>query len=441
MKREKLTELRAWKTKKKRKPLIIKGARQVGKTWLMKSFGESDYKHCAYINFEKKQSLKPLFQPDINIDNIISAIQIETGVPILPNETLIILDEIQAIPEALTALKYFNEDAPQYHIIAAGSLLGVSLHSGISFPVGNVEFSDLMPLNYIEFLDAMGDESLSILLRSQNWELIHVYKDRFINRLRQYYYLGGMPEVVADFRKNENPESARTIQNDILKTYELDFSKYPPAQVVPRIRMLWNAVPAQLAKENKKLIFSALKEGGRAKDFEFALSWLEDSGLIHKARRVSKPAIPLKSYEDMNAFKLFINDVGLLSAMNDVLYQTMMYDNSVFSEFKGSLTEQYVIQQLLSSGIPNAYYWSSDKGKAEIDFVVQHDNKIIPLEVKAEENLKSKSLPVYIQKFNPSVSTRVSMSDYCIRNQIINIPLYALNFFDDIIRTAAEQTK
>ncbi|HPS84201.1 MAG TPA: AAA family ATPase, partial [Bacteroidales bacterium] len=280
MKREKLSELRAWKNKKKRKPLIIKGARQVGKTWLMKSFGKSDYKHCAYINFEKKQSLKPLFLANINIDNIISAIQIETSTPVLPNETLIILDEIQAIPEALTALKYFNEDAPQYHIIAAGSLLGVSLHSSISFPVGNVEFCDLMPLNYIEFLDAMGDDSLSALLRTQNWDLIHVYKDRFINRLRQYYYLGGMPEVVADFSKNENPDSARKIQEDILKTYELDFSKYPPAHVVPRIRMLWNAVPAQLAKENKKLIFSALKEGGRAKDFEYALSWLEDSGLI-----------------------------------------------------------------------------------------------------------------------------------------------------------------
>lgn len=427
MKREKLSELISWKNKSSRKPLIIRGARQVGKTWLMKEFGNTQYSQTVYINFEKTKQLKSLFEEDFDIRRIILALQIESGKTIHADNTLLIFDEIQSVPEAITALKYFCEDAPQYHIIAAGSLLGVSLHSGISFPVGKVEFMDLHPLNFLEFLAATGEDSLVQLLNTRDWKLITTFKSKYIHRLRQYYYVGGMPEAVSKFNESENYQDVRNIQKQILNAYELDFSKHAPTAIVPRIRMVWNSIPAQLAKENRKFIYGLIKEGSRAKEYEMAVSWLMDCGQIHKVCRVSKPGIPLKAYEDTSAFKLFIVDIGLLAAMGDMDVKTLLDGNAVFSEFKGSLTEQYVMQQLKSLNEFVVYYWSSEHSTAEVDFVIQYKGQVFPVEVKAEENLHAKSLKVYYEKYLPAHTLRTSMSDFREQDWLTNLPLYALS--------------
>ena len=427
MKREKLSELISWKNKSSRKPLIIRGARQVGKTWLMKEFGSTQYTQTIYINFEKTKQLKSLFEEDFDIRRIILALQIESGKTIHADNTLLIFDEIQSVPEAITALKYFCEDAPQYHIIAAGSLLGVSLHSGISFPVGKVEFLDLHPLNFLEFLAATGEDSLVQLLNTRDWKLITTFKSKYIHRLRQYYYVGGMPEAVSKFNESENYQDVRNIQKQILNAYELDFSKHAPTAIVPRIRMVWNSIPAQLAKENRKFIYGLIKEGSRAKEYEMAVSWLMDCGQIHKVCRVSKPGIPLKAYEDTSAFKLFIVDIGLLAAMGDMDVKTLLDGNAVFSEFKGSLTEQYVMQQLKSLNEFVVYYWSSEHSTAEVDFVIQYKGQVFPVEVKAEENLHAKSLKVYYEKYLPAHTLRTSMSDFREQDWLTNLPLYALS--------------
>ena len=427
MKREKLSELISWKNKSSRKPLIIRGARQVGKTWLMKEFGSTQYTQTVYINFEKTKQLKSLFEEDFDIRRIILALQIESGKTIHADNTLLIFDEIQSVPEAITALKYFCEDAPQYHIIAAGSLLGVSLHSGFSFPVGKVEFLDLHPLNFLEFLAATGEDSLVQLLNTRDWKLITTFKSKYIQRLRQYYYVGGMPEAVSKFNESENYQDVRNIQKQILNAYELDFSKHAPTAIVPRIRMVWNSIPAQLAKENRKFIYGLIKEGSRAKEYEMAVSWLMDCGQIHKVCRVSKPGIPLKAYEDTSAFKLFIVDIGLLAAMGDMDVKTLLDGNAVFSEFKGSLTEQYVMQQLKSFNEYIVYYWSSEHSTAEVDFVIQYKGQVFPVEVKAEENLHAKSLKVYYEKYLPAHTLRTSMSDFREQDWLTNLPLYALS--------------
>ena len=427
MKREKLSELISWKNKSSRKPLIIRGARQVGKTWLMKEFGNTQYSQTVYINFEKTKQLKSLFEEDFDIRRIILALQIESGKTIHADNTLLIFDEIQSVPEAITALKYFCEDAPQYHIIAAGSLLGVSLHSGISFPVGKVEFMDLHPLNFLEFLAATGEDSLVQLLNTRDWKLITTFKSKYIHRLRQYYYVGGMPEAVSKFNESENYQDVRNIQKQILNAYELDFSKHAPTAIVPRIRMVWNSIPAQLAKENRKFIYGLIKEGSRAKEYEMAVSWLMDCGQIHKVCRVSKPGIPLKAYEDTSAFKLFIVDIGLLAAMGDMDVKTLLDGNAVFSEFKGSLTEQYVMQQLKRLNEFVVYYWSSEHSTAEVDFVIQYKGQVFPVEVKAEENLHAKSLKVYYEKYLPAHTLRTSMSDFREQDWLTNLPLYALS--------------
>ena len=427
MKREKLSELISWKNKSSRKPLIIRGARQVGKTWLMKEFGSTQYTQTIYINFEKTKQLKSLFEEDFDIRRIILALQIESGKTIHADNTLLIFDEIQSVPEAITALKYFCEDAPQYHIIAAGSLLGVSFHSGFSFPVGKVEFMDLHPLNFLEFLAATGEDSLVQLLNTRDWKLITTFKSKYIQRLRQYYYVGGMPEAVSKFNESENYQDVRNIQKQILNAYELDFSKHAPTAIVPRIRMVWNSIPAQLAKENRKFIYGLIKEGSRAKEYEMAVSWLMDCGQIHKVCRVSKPGIPLKAYEDTSAFKLFIVDIGLLAAMGDMDVKTLLDGNAVFSEFKGSLTEQYVMQQLKSFNEYVVYYWSSEHSTAEVDFVIQYKGQVFPVEVKAEENLHAKSLKVYYEKYLPAHTLRTSMSDFREQDWLTNLPLYALS--------------
>jgi uncharacterized protein len=426
MERQAMQYLNNWKDKKNRKPIIIKGARQVGKTWLMKEFGKSNFKQTAYINFESSSFLKNLFVENFDIKRIISAIGIETGLQINARETLIILDEIQEADGGITALKYFYENAPEYYIIAAGSLLGISLHKHTSFPVGKVDFIDLYPLNFEEFLLARGEQQLLTLISTKDWELVKQFKLKYINLLRQYYYVGGMPEAVLYFSETEDYHEVRQIQNRILTSYEQDFSKHAPTEIVPRIRMLWNAIPAQLAKENRKFIYSALKKGSRAKDFELALSWLSDCGLVHKVNRISKPGIPLKAYEDFNAFKLFTVDLGLLAAMGNISAKTLLNGNAIFEEFKGALTEQYVLQQLKTMEEMAIYYWSSEKSSGEIDFILQHGENIFPVEVKAEENLQAKSLKAFYQKYPNTIAVRTSMSDYRKEDWITNIPLYSI---------------
>ena len=434
MNRTKLDNLIAWKNSPDKKPLIIRGARQTGKTWLMKEFGKTQYARTVYINFEKSKHLAGLFTDDFDIKRVIVALQAESGLTINAANTLIIFDEIQSAPEAITSLKYFQEDPAGYQIVSAGSLLGLAIHAGISFPVGKVAFMDLYPLTFSEFLEALGEDALLQMLYSMDWPLITSFKTRYIERLRQYYYVGGMPEAVLKFSENSNFSEVREIQKQILETYELDFSKHAPADIVPRIRMIWNSVPAQLAKENRKFIYGMVREGSRAKDFELALVWLTDCRQLHKVCRVTKPAMPLKAYEESNAFKLFLVDTGLLAAMGDVDSKTLLEGNAVFTEFKGALTEQYVHQQLSSSEKYVVYYWSAERSAAEIDFLIQYNGVIAPVEVKAEENLQAKSLRVFRNKFSPSVSIRTSMSDHRRQDWLINLPLYAISMIGEIIQ-------
>jgi len=430
MKRQALTYLQAWRDNPDRKPLIIRGARQVGKTWLMKEFGRQAYEQIAYVNLESNAIARNLFTADFDIKRIISGIQIDTGLIINAQNTLLIIDEIQESPAAITALKYFQENAPQYHIICAGSLLGVALNRHTSFPVGKVDFLDLYPLNFHEFLDAVQQTSLKELLLQENWGLIQTFAPKYIELLRSYYYIGGMPEAVLAYSKRHDFIEVRAIQKRILLAYEQDFSKHAPHEIVPRIRMLWNSIPAQLAKENKKFIYGIIRQGARAKDYELALAWLIDCGLVKQIFNVSKPALPLKAYEDFSAFKLFMVDVGLLGAMTDLDARTLLEGNTIFQEFKGALTEQYVAQQLTTRGDLNIYYWSAQNARAEIDFLVQLSGEIIPIEVKAEENLQAKSLRVYYDKFHPKTAIRTSMSAYRKESWMENIPLYAIVGFE-----------
>ena len=426
MYREQVQELINWKNSSARKPLLIKGARQVGKTWLMKSFGESEYENCIYVNFESNKRLQNIFTDDFDIRIIITALEVETGKSITSKSTLIILDEIQEANGALTALKYFYENAPEFHIISAGSLLGVALSKQTSFPVGKVAFLNLYPLSFPEFLEAINERPLLKLLKSKDWKLITAFKSKYIQLLKQYYFIGGMPEVVSTFAKNKDFAEARDLQNKILQAYELDFSKHASNEIVPRIRMLWNSIPSQLAKENKKFIYGAIKSGARAKEYELALEWLIDCGLVHQIKRVTKPAIPLKAYEDFTAFKLFLVDVGLLVAMGNVDAKSIIDGNALFQEFKGALTEQYVLQQLLINPQLSIYYWAAENATAEIDFLIQNEGKLTPIEVKAEENLKAKSLKLFYDKFKVEKAIRTSMSDYREEEWLINLPLYAI---------------
>lgn len=427
MYRTSLEYLYKWKEKDNRKPLIIRGARQVGKTWLMKEFANKAYKSHAYINFDNNMQMKQLFLQDLNVDRLIMGLELYTGKKIVPSETLIIFDEVQEVPNALTSLKYFNEDAPSYHIVCAGSLLGIALHPGTSFPVGKVEFMDLYPLSFSEFMLAMGKEQYAELLESKDYDMITTFKQEYINLLKQYFYVGGMPEVVAHYAVNKDFQGVREIQRRILDAYEQDFSKHAPNEIVSRIRMLWNSIPAQLAKENKKFIYGLIKEGARAKEYETALLWLTDCGLVHQVNRVNAPNIPLKAYEDLKAFKLFTLDVGLLSCMVGLHQSALLSGNDLFREFKGALTEQYVLQQLKTLDNLNVYYWTNDRNRAEIDFLIGSEGRVIPVEVKAEVNLQSKSLKTFRDKYDIEISVRTSMSDYKKEERLINLPLYAIS--------------
>lgn len=439
MRRDKIDALIQWKNSPSRKPLIIRGARQVGKTWLMLEFGKTEYEQVVYLNFEKNKRLSNLFTDDFDIKRVIIALQAESGLTIQSHNTLLIFDEIQAVPEAITALKYFQEDAPEYHLIAAGSLLGIALHSHVSFPVGKVSFLDLYPLTYREFLRALGEKALLEMLQYNDWKLITAFKVKYIERLKQYYYVGGMPEVVQRFSENNNFSEVREIQKQLLLAYEQDFSKHAPIEIIPRIRMVWNSIPAQLAKENRKFIYGLIKKGSRAKEYEQAISWLSNNGQVHLIYRAKKPALPLKAYEDMSAFKLFLVDVGLLTAMGDLDSKTLLDGNTIFSEFKGALTEQFVAQQLISDCNLVIYYWTAERSSAEIDFLIQSGNSVIPIEVKAAENLQAKSLKFFSQKFNPIISVRTSMSDYRNQEWLINLPLYAISMMNTICDAAVDK--
>lgn len=421
-----MQQLINWKNKKNRKPLIIRGARQVGKTWLMKEFGKENYSKVVYINFDNNERMKNLFDGSLEIERIVTGIELYAGHKIDVDNTLLIFDEIQEVPKALTSLKYFNEDAPHYQIVCAGSLLDVALHNGTSFPVGKVEFMDLYPLSFFEFTMALGKTPHVTLLQNKDFEMASAFKQDYIDLLKYYYYVGGMPEVVMSFTENKDFNEVREIQQEILSAYEQDFSKHAPNETVPRIRMLWNSIPGQLAKENKKFIYGLVKEGARAKEYELALLWLTDCGLVHKIHRVKAPSLPLSAYEDLKAFKLFLLDIGLLSCMTGLRQETLLDGNNLFKEFKGALTEQYVLQQLETIKNLNIYYWTNDRGTAEIDFVIDNGHDVIPIEVKAEQNLQAKSLKSYREKFHPQLSLRVSMADYKEEEWLINLPLYAV---------------
>lgn len=433
MKRSAIDFLKEWKASPRKKPLIIRGARQVGKTWLMKEFAKKEYSQSIYINFEVNKRMAGVFKDGFDLERIKLAIQIETGKQLQTEDSLLIFDEIQEAPEALSALKYFNEYAPDLDIMAAGSLLGVALHSDTSFPVGKVDFFDLYPMNFYEYLEALNESPLITLLKKGDWNMVRNYKSRYIQLLKQYYFIGGMPEAIFMFIQNNDFQEVRKIQKRILMAYEQDFSKHAPIDIVPRIRMLWNSIPSQLARENKKFIYGLMRHGARAKEYEIALTWLLDSGLTHKINRVNKPSIPLIAYEDRSAFKLFLVDVGLLAAMGDLDVRSLLEGNSVFTEFKGSLTEQFVLQQLLTDKRSAISYWSSEKSTAEVDFLIQIQGKVFPVEVKAEENLQAKSLRSYAQMYNPIKAIRTSMTDYYEQDWMTNLPLYAILELTDLL--------
>ncbi len=424
MKRDALKDLVKWKDSRRRKPLIIEGARQVGKTWLVKEFAAQYYRNIAYINFEAQVYLRDIFRTDFDAERIINTISAATHQTIVPGETLIFLDEIQEAEGGITSLKYFNENCPDQHIIAAGSLLGIELHRQTSFPVGKVQFLTLRPMCFCEFLDAIGEGSLAEIILSEDKLTAETFEPRLKELLKQYYYVGGMPEAVLAFSETKDWDEVREIQNEILKSYDLDFSKHAPSDVVPRIRMVWNSLPAQLSKENRKFLYGLVREGARAREYEIALQWLFDSGLTYRVNNVTAPRIPLKSYEDKSAFKIFMLDIGLLGAMSGLDSVTIAEGNRIFTEFKGALTEQYVLQELILHNEP--YYFSKPNSRLEIDFLIQKDGKVIPIEVKAEENLKSKSLRQFTLDNNTETAYRTSMSGYREEGWLTNIPLYAI---------------
>lgn len=421
-----MENLLAWKQSRRRKPLIIEGARQVGKTWLMKEFGRQAYGDTVYINFDSNARMAELFASDLDTKRLVLGLELYAGRKIDPENALLIFDEVQEVPRALAALKYFCEDAPQYHIVCAGSLLGIALHRGTSFPVGKVDFLKLYPLSFQEFLMAIGKKQFSELLDQQDFSMITSFRETYADALKQYYFVGGMPEAVESFAENQDFNEVRQIQKRILAAYEQDFSKHAPNEVVPRLRMLWNSIPAQLAKENKKFIYGLVREGARAKDYETALLWLSDCGLVHRVSRVNAPGIPMRAYEDMKAFKLFVLDVGLLGCMTGLHQRTLLDGNALFVEFKGALTEQYVCQQLKTLADLELCYYTNDRGSCEVDFVVDTGGRVMPLEVKAETNLRAKSLKTYREKFSPELAIRTSMADYRKEDGLVNLPLYAI---------------
>ena len=421
-----MEKLRNWKEKDNRKPLIIMGARQVGKTWLMKEFGKTCYEKVAYISFYNNKRMDDVFQMDFDINRILMNLNIESGITITPENTLIILDEIQNSPKVLESLKYFCEEAQEYHVVAAGSLLGVAMHESVSYPVGKVDLLDLYPFSFREFLCAVDQKVLSDALNTRDYTLIDNFSDKYLFWLRNYYYIGGMPAVIDAFRMHKDYEEVRQIQNDIVRQYEGDFGKHIDAHTLPRIRMVWDSIPIQLAKENKKFFFGQMKKGARSSEYEIAIQWLVDCGLVYKVSRVNEPHMPLKAYKSMNAYKLFMLDIGLLGAMSELEATSILEGNEIFAEFKGALTEQYVLQQLVSDTEYTPYYFGTEKATFEQDFLIQKGKNIIPIEVKAETNIRSQRLKAYCDKYHPEKAVRFSTRQYADQGWMENIPLYAV---------------
>lgn len=434
MQRKIMSSLIHWRASRNRKPLLLQGARQVGKTWILKEFGEQEFESVAYINFLDDEAMRQVFDGDLAPERLISSIELQTGVRVQGDDTLIIFDEIQECPRAITSLKMFNERLPQLPIVAAGSLLGVALHAGVSFPVGKVDHLYMYPMTFFEFLLAT-DEKLVAPLQQGDTSLIDSFAQRYTEALKRYYFVGGMPEAVSTFIETDDFQEIRNVQNRLLLDYEHDFSKYAGAQIAERIRMLWNSIPSQLGRQNKKFIYSAVRKGARARNYEEAIRWLVDAGLILQVNRISKPGVPNAAYEDRNAFKLYMLDVGLLGAASRISPQTLIEGNRLFTEFKGALTENYVCQQLITAGSTKPYsssgfrpfYWSSESSDGEVDFIYDIDDLIVPIEAKAELNLRSKSLRSFVSKYGLPYGYRVSLALYKEQDWITNIPLFAMN--------------
>lgn len=428
MKRDIYEELLRWKNDLNRKPLVITGARQVGKTWIMREFGRNEYDDVVYINCDNEKRMETLLSDDYNIDRILLGLQAISGINIKSDKTLIILDEIQEAPRGLHLLKYFYEEAPEYHIMVAGSLLGIILNRGVSFPVGKVDIMELHPMNFNEFLEAMGQEQLLKVLVSNDWKLIDILSSKYIELLRQYYFVGGMPEAVLSYCNSKDIAQVRDIQSNILKAYRNDISKHATKSESVKIGQVLDSLPSQLSKENKKFIYGVIKSGARAAEFELAIQWLIDAGVIHKVNRIKEARMPLKFYEDISAFKLFLLDLGLFACMCEVPASEILIGNNIFIEYKGAFAEQYVLQQIISRKV-KPYYWSSEKTPSEIDFVIQRDDKIVPIEVKAEVNVKARSLRQFITN-NPDLKgVRYSMLGYIDQGWVENVPLYAIDSY------------
>jgi predicted AAA+ superfamily ATPase len=426
MERSASLSLEAWKNDRARKPLVLRGARQVGKTWLLQEFGHSHYEQVAYVNCERDRSVASIFAGDLDPNHILRGIEIAAATTINPDTTLVIIDEIQDAPQALTSLKYFAEERPDIHLAVAGSLLGVALRANASFPVGKVNFIDLHPLDFDEFLRGIGEARLADLVRSQDWSLIASYADRLTELLRQYLFVGGMPEAVARHAAGDSLGVVRSVQHDIIRGYENDFAKYATATISRRIADVWSSLPSQLARENRRFFLGRVRQGARAREFEDAIQWLSDAGLVHRVNRFTKPASPLRAYEDVNIFKLFLLDVGLLGAVSGLHASVLLHGAGIFEEFKGALTEQFVAQQIVAVRNSIPMYWAPENGRAEIDFVIESAGTLVPIEVKAEENLRSKSLRSYIDRFHPAEAWRFSLADYREQSDMTNVPLYAV---------------
>jgi len=436
MYRKIIHDLKRWKYSPHRKPLILQGARQTGKTWIMKEFGKTEYKNTAYLFCQENPALESLFNAPFNKERLLTGFQMLCGFKIEPENTLIIFDEIQEIPTALTALKFLYEQAPDYHIICAGSLLGIAFHKDISFPVGKVNFLNLYPLSFSEFLTALGKEQQADLINNteQDCELLKVFSEEFKELLKYYFFIGGMPEVVSTWIETKDFNEVRRVQKELLMTYENDISKHTASEMANRIKQVWASVPSQLAKENKKFLYSVVKESARAREYENAINWLKNAGLLVTIHRINKPGIPLKAYEDLEAFKIFILDIGLLCSMTDLSAKVLLEGNRLFTEFKGALTEQFVCQQLISELEIRPYYWSAKDGTAEVDFIFQADALVIPIEVKAEINLRAKSFKLYRDTYNPEIAFRFSLTDFVDHGSLKDVPLYDLPIIGKWVR-------
>ena len=426
MQRFVMDKLVEWRESNTRKPLLLMGARQVGKTWLMKEFGRNYYKKTAYISFYNNNRMKAVFSQDYDTDRIINSLGVETGVEITPGDTLIILDEIQNALPALESLKYFCEEANEYHVIAAGSLLGVAIHEGVSFPVGKVNILKVNPLSFREFLVAMGENGLNNALVKNDFSVTDSFSDKYLYWLKIYYYVGGMPEVVDYYRQHKDYKVVRDIQNTIIATYKGDFGKHVRDRELIRINMIWDSIPVQLSKENKKFFFGNIKKGARSSEYEVAVQWLADAGLVHKVSKVTEPRMPLKAYKMQNAYKLFVLDVGLLGALSELDPLSIIEGNEIFTDFKGALSEQYVLQQIVAETDYTPYYYSSENSTYEQDFLLQIGKDVIPIEVKSGKNVRSPSLTAYIRKYQPHMAVRFSTLPYTVQEDMVNIPLYAV---------------